>query len=121
MTLRTGRFVLEGSGALFCRAVEARSVFARMKGLLGRSGLPVGEGLWIRPCSAIHTLGMRFAISVVFLDRALRVVRIVENVPPGRFWVGGGRGAQSVLELPSEEEFAARVKVGDRLIFERDG
>ncbi len=72
--------------------------FARMKGLLGRKQLPEGEALLIRPCNAIHTLGMRFPIDVRFYDRSGALVREVLRVPPGRWWVWGGRNATQVLE-----------------------
>jgi len=39
----------------------------RNKGLLGRNSLASGEGLWIVPCEAIHTFGMRFPIDLVYL------------------------------------------------------
>ena len=39
----------------------ADTPLARMRGLLGRAGLPSGRALLIVPCRAIHTLGMRFA------------------------------------------------------------
>ena len=43
---------------------ETRS--ARRRGLLGRSEL---EGaLVIRPCRAVHTIGMKFPIDVAFVD-----------------------------------------------------
>jgi uncharacterized membrane protein (UPF0127 family) len=70
----------------------------RMRGLLGRDGLPEGHALWIRSCGSIHTVGMRFALDLVFLDRRNRVVRVRRNVPPWRFAMGG-RGACSVLEV----------------------
>ena len=56
------------------------------------------EGLWIVPCAMIHTLFMRFPIDVVFLDRELKALRVVESLKPWRVspWV---LGAHSVLEL----------------------
>ena len=36
-----------------------------------------GEGLWIVPCPMIHTFFMRFPIDVLFLDKRLRVVRVL--------------------------------------------
>src|SRR5580658_6350501 len=48
----------------------------RMKGLLGRDGLAPGEGLWIKPCEAVHTFGMRFAIDLVYLDRKKRIRKV---------------------------------------------
>ena len=56
----------------------------RRKGLLGRDTLPSGEGLWIVPCEAVHTFGMRFPIDLVYLDRQLRIVKIRSNVGPWR-------------------------------------
>ncbi|MET8951666.1 DUF192 domain-containing protein [Streptomyces sp. NPDC004393] len=59
----------------------ARSASDRRRGLLGRDGI---EGaLLLSPASAVHTLGMRFAIDVAYLDRDLRVVA-VRTMRPGR-------------------------------------
>lgn len=53
---------------------DARS--ARRRGLLGRDHL---EGaLVLRPCRWVHTLGMRFAIDVAFLDDAGNVVKTMQ-------------------------------------------
>lgn len=76
----------------------ADTPLARMRGLLGRAGLPRGRALLIVPCSAIHTLGMRFAIDARFFDRQGRLTRQALNVRPGRWWVWGGWRAHSVLE-----------------------
>lgn len=84
--------------------LEARSCFSRMRGLLGRPTLPDGQALLISPCSAIHTIGMKFPIDVRFYDRNGICIREVLNVPPGRFWVGGGWRAGSVLESRAGDE-----------------
>lgn len=76
----------------------ARTPLARMRGLLGRTGLPVGQALLIAPCRAIHTLGMRFPIDVRFYDRRGKLVRQTLGVKPGRLWVWGGWRARYVLE-----------------------
>ena len=73
----------------------------RAKGLLGRDGLPSGEGLLIPRCNAIHTCFMRLTIDATFLDRDGRVVKTVRNIRPGRFFVWGGWRAASVLETAS--------------------
>jgi uncharacterized protein len=59
----------------------ADSLRARMKGLLGRHG--IDGAMLLRPASSIHTLRMRFAIDVAFVDRDLVVLRTM-TVPPGR-------------------------------------
>jgi uncharacterized membrane protein (UPF0127 family) len=84
-----------------------------MRGLLGRAALGAGEGLLIRPTSAIHTFFMRFAIDVVFLDRDGVVLEVVPGLRPWR--LAAKRGARSVLELPAGEADARRIWPGDRL------
>lgn len=99
------------------RISVARSLFSRMRGLLGRKALPPGEGLLIRPCRAIHTLGMRFAIDVRFYDRRGTCVREVRQVPPGRWWVWGTWRADAVLEcMAGDEAFAGMDTLPEELI-----
>ena len=91
-----------------------RSPFSRMKGLLGRSELRPGEGLLLRPASAIHTFFMRFPIDAVFLDRDWRVVGIAGDVAPWR--TAGRKGAKAVLELPAGESARRGLRPGDLLV-----
>ena len=79
-------------------AEVARSFWARLKGLIGRRGLPSGRGLLILRCNAIHTFFMRFAIDATFYDRHDRVVKKVRNIRPWRPFVWGGFRAVKVLE-----------------------
>ena len=76
----------------------ARSPLARLRGLIGRSG---DVALLLPHCGSVHTFGMRFALDLVWLDAAGRVVRIDRGVRPWR--VRSCRAARSVLELPSAE------------------
>jgi uncharacterized protein len=85
----------------------------RRKGLLGRSGLVIGEGLWIVPCEAVHTFCMRFAIDLIYLDRRNRVVKIREAVGPGR--ISACLRAHSVVELPSGSIARTQTQRGDSL------
>lgn len=75
-------------------------------GLLAGQRLGDSEGLWINPCMAVHTIGMRFPIDVVFLDRHQAVIRVVANLPPYRFAICWR--ASSVVELPAN--YCARHK-----------
>lgn len=88
----------------------------RRKGLLGRAGLASGEGLWIVPCEAVHTFGMRFPIDLVYLDRKRRVVKTRQHVVPGR--LSACLRAHSIIELPSGAVRQARVERGDQLQIE---
>jgi len=111
------RVVLAGRGVVLSeRARLARSWSGRLKGLLGRRALDPGEALWLVPCSSVHTIGMRFALDLVFLDDALHACRILEGVPPGRLRLGG-RAARSVLELAAGTLGGLGLRVGEPLAF----
>jgi uncharacterized protein len=88
---------------------------ARRKGLLGRQELRAGEGLWIRPCEAVHTFGMQFPIDLVYLDGKLRVTKVRSGVRPWRLSVCFT--AHSVLELASGTIRETQTKPGDRIEF----
>ena len=104
-------------GRVVCeRCTLADRPLARMRGLLGRRSLPPGEGILLRPASSIHTAFMRFAIDAVFLDRELRVTRVVERVAPWR--MAAARGSRSVLELPAGEADRRSLQPGDLLRWE---
>ena len=71
----------------------------RRTGLLKHTGLKMGEGLWIVPCEAVHTFGMKFAIDVVFLSRKRKVLKIRKDMKQRRIAIC--LRAHSVLELPA--------------------
>jgi uncharacterized protein len=100
-------------GGCVCVGELADRPLLRMRGLIGRRGLPAGEGLLLRPESGIHTAFMRFPIDALFLDRNLRVLDIVEQLRPWR--MASKYRARAVLELPAGEVARRRVEVGDRL------
>jgi uncharacterized membrane protein (UPF0127 family) len=96
------------------RCEVADGVFTRMRGLLGRRGLPHGHGLLIQPTWSVHTWFMRFPIDVVFLDRDLTVLKIRKHMRPWR--TAARLRARSVLELAAGECDRVRLEVGDRLV-----
>lgn len=87
---------IPGFGAVRCLWTESEA--ERVKGLLGRDDLPEGTVMGFRHCGAIHTIGMRFPLDVVFLDRHGGVVRVVRDVRPGRPVVWGGFRARTIFE-----------------------
>jgi uncharacterized protein len=106
--------VLAREGDVVCDRCEmADGFFTRMRGLLGRRGLPRGHGLLIEPTWSVHTWFMRFPIDVVFLDRELTVLKVRTHMRP---WRTAARfRARSVLELAAGECDRLRLEVGDRL------
>jgi uncharacterized protein len=87
----------------------------RRKGLLGRTGLDPGHGIWIIPCSAVHSLGMKFAIDVVYIDRKLKVLKVRPAMAPWQMSIC--LFAHSVLELPSGTIDRTQTRTGDQLEF----
>jgi uncharacterized protein len=89
----------------------------RRTGLLKHAGLEPGEGLWIAPCEAVHTIGMKFPIDVLFLDKKRKVLKIKNEMPRSRMAVC--LRAHSALELPSGMAATMQTVVGDQLEFEK--
>ena len=87
----------------------------RSKGLLGRKGLAVGEGMWIIPCEAVHTFFMRFPIDLIYLDKKHRVKKVRNSVPAWR--ISGCLSAHSVLELPAGTVLETKTEPGDQVEF----
>ena len=85
----------------------------RSKGLLGRDSLEHGGGLWIVPCESVHTFWMRFAIDLIYLDRALRVKKVKRCVAPWR--LSACLTAHSILELPCGAIAESQTEYGDLL------
>jgi len=118
MTMEEGtHFVFNKTKETFLayRVKVADSILSRLVGLLGKRSLDPDSGLWIVPSHGIHTLGMLFAIDVIFLDKDLKVVGLRELVRPFSI-TSLNLNAESVLELPSHTIFKSQTEIGDELI-----
>lgn len=95
---------------------EARSLFSRMKGLLGADDISPGDGLWICPCKSIHSFRMRFVFDALFLGPDRKVLGTYERFRRNRisrvFWSAWG-----VLELPAGTIGRTGTEVGDEIEF----
>lgn len=89
----------------------------RRTGLLHHTGLTEDEGLWITPCEAVHTIGMKFAIDVLFLDKKRKVLKISKSMSKWR--MAACLRAHSVLELQAGRAEATGTQVGDQLEIEK--
>jgi len=105
---RTGKVVAE-------ELEVPRTFWGRGVGLMFRSTLRPGTGMWINPCNGIHMMGMNFAIDAVFLDRENRVKKVYPSLPAwyGVVWVEWG--AHSVLELPAGSTATLGLQAGDEI------
>lgn len=101
------------------RIASAKASATRREGLLKRTGLEDGEGLWISPCEAVHCFFMKFTIDVVFINKKRQVVKLAPSLRPWR--LAGSLRAHSVVELPEGKIVASGTQVGDQLEFEEAG
>ena len=98
------------------RIAVAGTSAVRRQGLRGVDHLAQGSGLWLAPCEAVHTFGMKMPIDVIFLDRELRVKKVVPNLAPRR--VAVAVTAYSALEVEPGSILRTNTRIGDLLKFD---
>ena len=105
-------------GSVLGEAIDVADTSAKRRtGLLKHASLPPGTGLWIAPCEAVHTFGMKFPIDVVFLSKQRKVLKVRPNMVKRR--VALSLRAYSVLELPVGVLAETGTMPGDQLEFDR--
>ena len=80
----------------------------RMRGLRGHPPPGPREAMLFRHCRSVQTFGMNGPVSVIILDREMRVIG-VRRCLPGRL-VAGRRRARHILE----SDIGSEVSIGDR-------
>lgn len=97
--------------------VEHADTFSmRLRGLLGREPLLKHSGLMISPCYQVHSIGMNYALDIVFLDKAGLVLSFDQHLMPYRIAVN--RRAYQVLELPAGRIGQCALQRGERLLWD---
>jgi uncharacterized membrane protein (UPF0127 family) len=104
-------------GEVLASAEVASGVLERSIGLLGKHGYD--GALVLRNTRAVHTLGMRFALDVAFLDRDLVVIDTT-TMAPWRMGLPRRRG-RSILEAEAGAFERWRLRPGDKLELRRAG
>lgn len=102
---------------IISEVVEANSFFSKLSGLITRKKLRDNQGFLIRDCNGIHTIGMRYGIDAVFIDRANRVLKIYYDIKPFRV-TPFIKGAFSVLETAAGIIKRTSLKESDLIKFE---
>ena len=98
---------------LIPRVWRAVSAWERTRGLLGRVQLQAGEGMLIQDCRLVHTIGMRYALDLAFLDREGQTKKLLSTVRPTR--LAGSWSAHHTLELAPGTLTAIKLQQGDVL------
>jgi uncharacterized membrane protein (UPF0127 family) len=111
-------------GTVLCNRLEdAGGLAGQSRGLLGRAGLEVDQGMLFQtgrftPFMWMHMFFMRFAIDIVFLDRRGRVVSINRGLKPWRL-SSIVFGARKALELAAGASERSGTEVGDHVEIEK--
>ena len=103
------------------RVAIAASLWARFRGLMGRSSLASDEGLWLPGTNGIHMMFMRFPIDALFLgspndEGAMPVLSARSALAPWTGIVPFVRGTRGVAELPVGSIARSGTVVGDLLV-----
>ncbi len=119
--MHTQKMKISGApdSAPFLQIIIADSFFKRFSGLMFRKKLPPETGLLLAPCNSVHMCFMRFAIDVVYLDDDYSILKVVKHLHP---WIGLSlcKNAWGVLEMTAGEAERCGLKVGRKLIREKD-
>ncbi len=91
----------------------ANSFLERMLGLMFKNQKESIDGMLIRPCQSIHTFFMRFPLTVIFLNKQNKIIKIIQKIKPWRM-TGFYFKAFQVLEIPSDQ-YQVNLEVGDEL------
>ena len=101
---------------LWEKVMVASSFFSRLVGLLNRSSLESSEGMFFKQAPAIHTIGMRFPIDVLFLDASRRVAKVLQQVKPNR--ILPYIKSQYTIELTAGQSEEKKIQPGETLRWE---
>lgn len=66
------------------KVIIAKSFFRRLVGLMFRKNIPADYCLAFYKSSALHTCFMRFPIDIIFLDKNMKVIKVVSALKPWR-------------------------------------
>lgn len=97
------------------RAELANNPWSRFWGLMGRTSIPEGGGLVIKPGGGIHMFFMRTPLDVVHVRRDGRVTHVLRGIKPwrmGPLFVGGALA----IELAAGR--ATSTQPGDEVVIE---
>jgi len=82
----------------------------RNRGLLALPNIREDQGLLISPCRSVHTFAMQYPLDLVYLSKQLKVVKLVENIPPNR--MSCAITGHSTLELCAGTIARLQIKKG---------
>tara|TARA_Y100000591_G_C21633038_1_gene593811 strand:+ start:74 stop:418 length:345 start_codon:yes stop_codon:yes gene_type:complete len=65
-------------------AIEAKSSLQKMKGLMFSKGMDGFDAMLFKRCNSIHTFFMNYPLDILFINREMKIVKIIRNLKPWR-------------------------------------
>ncbi len=95
------------------KARKLSGLFEKSMGLIGHQP----EAVFFKTRFGIHTVGMKYPIDILILDKNFQVVKIKESLEPNKiyFWFVG---YDNVLELPKNTIEVHNIKIGETIDLE---
>lgn len=106
--------IKKNSQVITDNAKRADNFFTRFRGLMFVKEIEENYALHITPCNQIHMLNMRFPLDIIYLSENGRVVKIDENVQPGKI-CKTVKNAKSVIEMKAFAASKLGINQGDVL------
>lgn len=103
---------------IFSQAVIAKTFIQRLIGLIGRSSLPDNEALVFYDANSIHMFFMRIPLDLIYLDKNLKITKLVRNIKPWSMSVC--LKAKVTIEVTSNAIERNSLKLGQTLIIRHD-
>ena len=104
---------------MLCKALHAKSFMHRLRGLIGIKTLAKDQGMLFEPGGSIHTLGMRFPIDVLFLDKNGMILANHNRILPYRLCFAPPK-TRYVLEVAENALDKFNLESGQRLCWVGD-
>ena len=111
--MRQGRIIVSREGMEITRikGMQTQSMKERLGGLLVLDELKREQALWISPCNSVHTLGMKYALDLVYIDKNNIVCGLVNQLKPWRMSLC--IQAKAVMELTAGSLQYLNIQRGD--------
>ncbi|NQZ03806.1 DUF192 domain-containing protein [Idiomarina sp.] len=90
--------------------------FSRLRGVTALTEMTPLSAIWFPRCRAIHTLGMRFPIDVVALDKEGVIINVKRFLTPNRIYIQ--KRAHTVIELCALSPYPLESWIGAKLDLE---
>lgn len=114
--MKHGRFLLAPEKCLMPDVKKTTRFHERLFGLLFRRRLQHDEALFIVPCKSVHTIGMRYSIDLIYLDKDMQIIKLVKNLKPFRF--SACHSAYGVIETATNKLAELNLQCGQTLIWQ---